>query len=149
MFSSTSYGPPGNAPRNPRRRQRNGSEDSVALRQNPKRLRRSGLTHETFQPPEAPKANGHIKPAADHPISNGHVQAAVRQDVSVDTTSLTTRDRGTTSTDKERRSGYIQEGTDLTKNDNYVVTQLPTTPDDIRRLSHSRGFLHEFRCAAS
>lgn len=43
---------------NPRRRQRNSSDDSVAIRQPVKRRKRSALTTETFQPPEATGPNG-------------------------------------------------------------------------------------------
>ena len=60
------------AARNPRRRQRTGSDDSVAQR-NPKKLKRSGLTQETFiAPPQPKKENGYAHHGDGHLLPNGH-----------------------------------------------------------------------------
>ena len=112
------FSPPVNVPadttsRNSKRRQRNGSEDSVALRHNPKRLRRSGLTKETFQPLDAPKANGHIESAQDKSTTDGYTKVSSQKDAAVDTTSLTIRDRGIARSDREGRNNRIHEGRDL------------------------------------
>ena len=106
MFSPNSAVPASVASsRNPRRRQRAGSDDSVALRHNPKRIRRSGLNSETFQPPDTTKTNGHINHVAEEKLTNGHAKepADVRH-ASVDTTSLAIRHRGVKKPDRERRS---------------------------------------------
>ena len=94
------------ATRNPRRRQRTSSEDSVALRHNPKRLRRTGITKETFQPPPSKQLNGCVDRAEDAPAANGHpIHAAGQRHASVDTTSLAIRHRSTKKADREKRSG--------------------------------------------
>ncbi|KAL8814155.1 MAG: hypothetical protein Q9191_008569, partial [Dirinaria sp. TL-2023a] len=113
MFSPPVNVPANTTSRNSKRRQRNGSDDSLALRHNPKRLRRSGLTQETFQPPEAPEVNGHTESAENEPTTNGYTKASSQKDAAVDTTSLTIRDRGVTRPDRENRNTRIQEGRDL------------------------------------
>lgn len=91
--------------RNPRRRQRIGSEDSVALQHHPKRIRRSILSPETFQPLEDTKRNGHIAHVAEEPALNGHVREHGNQrHASVDATSLAIRHRGIKKVDRERKT---------------------------------------------
>ncbi len=91
--------------RNPRRRQRTSSDDSVAVRHNPKRLRRSGLTQETFQPPPNKQVNGYVDHIEDAPTTNGHVVSASGQrHASVDTTSLAIRHRGVKKAEREKRN---------------------------------------------
>ena len=97
--------------RNPKRRQRNESEDSVAQRHNPKRLRRSGLTASTFEPPP-PKTNGYIKHSHDVPHANGHADVNSQRDAASDTASLVFRNRGPKKAERERR-GSKNEGTVL------------------------------------
>ena len=93
------------ATRNPRRRQRTSSEDSVALKHNPKRLRRSGLTKETFQPLPSKHVNGCVDHAEDAPAANGHaVNAPGQRYASVDPTNLAIRNRGPKKADREKRS---------------------------------------------
>ncbi len=105
MFSPDAAVPPSVAARNPRRRQRTGSDDSVAVRHNPKRIRRSGLTSETFQPPVATKQNGYIELVEEEPIANGHAkEPGGRRHVSVDATSLAIRHRGVKKADREKRT---------------------------------------------
>ena len=105
MFSPDAAVPPSLATRNPRRRQRTGSDDSVALRHNPKRIRRSGLTSDTFQPPPSTKPNGHIAHVAEETLTNGHAkEPANLRHASVDTTSLAIRHRGVKKADRERRT---------------------------------------------
>lgn len=105
MFSPDAAVPASVAARNPRRRQRTGSDDSVALRHNPKRIRRSGLTSETFQPPNNVKQNGHIENVEEEPIANGHAkEPGSQRHASVDATSLAIRHRGVKKADRVRRT---------------------------------------------
>lgn len=105
MFSPDAAVPASVAARNPRRRQRTGSDDSVALRHNPKRIRRSGLTSETFQSPDPAKVNGHIAHVAEEPFTNGYAKEPAKlRHASVDTTSLVIRNRGVKKADRERRT---------------------------------------------
>ena len=105
MFSPEAAGPASVAARNPRRRQRT-SEDSVAVRPNPKRIRRSNLTHETFLPPDSKKTNGHASHDADTPHMNGHaVEPASQRQANIDSTSLALRHRGSKKGERDRRSG--------------------------------------------
>ena len=104
MFSPDAAVPASVTARNPRRRQRTGSDDS-ALRQNPKRIRRSNLTSETFQPPNTTKLNGHIAHPAEEPLTNGHAKGPTElRHTSGDSTSLAIRHRGVKKTDRERRT---------------------------------------------
>ena len=106
MFSPDTTVHAGVGTRNPRRRQRTSSEDSVALRHNPKRPRRSGLTKETFQPLPSKQVNGYVDHGEDAPAANGHaLPAAGQRRASADTTSLAIRHRGTKKADREKRSG--------------------------------------------
>lgn len=105
MFSPDAAVPAGISARNPRRRQRTGSDDSVALRHNPKRIRRSGLSSDIFQPPESAKQNGYIEQVEEEPIANGHAKEhGSQQHASVDATSLAIRHRGVKKADRERRT---------------------------------------------
>lgn len=105
MFSPNAAIPASVATRNPRRRQRTASDDSVALRHNPKRIRRSGLTSETFQSPDTTKQNGYIDPVEEEPLTNGHAKEPRKQrHASVDATSLAIRHRGVKKADREKRT---------------------------------------------
>ncbi|CAD6592336.1 MAG: hypothetical protein ASARMPREDX12_005991 [Alectoria sarmentosa] len=137
MFSPDAAVPASVAARNPRRRQRTGSDDSLALRHNPKRIRRSGLTSETFQPPDSINVNGHIPLVGEEAFTNGHAKKPTNaRHAIVDTTSLAIRHRGAKKADRERRMS--KNDVNQTKNENYIVTQLPTTPESIRDY-HSSG----------
>ena len=112
MFSPEAAVPTNISARNPRRRQRTGSEDSVALRHNPKRIRRSILTSEVFQPPEVPKQNGSIEHVAEEPVANGHIkEPGSQRHANVDATILAIRNRGINKTDRERRGSSRNDGT--------------------------------------
>ena len=105
MFSPDAAVPASVAARNPRRRQRTGSDDSTALRQNPKRIRRSGLTSETFQPPINTKVNGHIAHVTEEGFTNGHAkEPSSLRHASVDAPSLAIRHRGVKKAERERRT---------------------------------------------
>ena len=106
--------PPAQSAHKPKRRQRNTSEDSLALRHNPKRLRRSGLTSETFEPPESTKANGHVNDQNSLSHLNGH--ASNQRDAASDTASLAIRNRRSDKVEK-RRGGSREEGTVLVGHD--------------------------------
>ena len=94
---------PGSVPaRNPRRRQR--SDDSVAIRRDPKRLRRAKLTSETFQDPESTNTNGHIGHDEDEPLTNGHAKEPRSQSRGIDATNLAIRHRGVKKAERERRT---------------------------------------------
>ncbi|SLM40616.1 WD40/YVTN repeat-like-containing domain [Lasallia pustulata] len=137
------------AARNPRRRQRTGSDDSVAQR-NPKKLKRTGLTQETFvAPPKSKKENGYAHHGENHHLPNGHAPTGNHQpDVTVGTTNLSIRKKG--KVDRAGRGNKADGSIVLTKNDNYVVTQLPTTPERLcdyknterwhGEISHDRGY---------
>ena len=105
MFSPDAAVPASVAARNPRRRQRTGSDDSAALRHNAKRIRRSGLTSETFQPQPVQKVNGHFAHVTEETFTNGHAkEPANLRHASVDNTSLAIRHRGVKKADRERRT---------------------------------------------
>ena len=94
---------PGSVPaRNPRRRQR--SDDSVAIRRDPKRVRRSQLTPETFQDPDTTNTNGHIGHVEDEHLTNGHAKEPRSQSRGVDAASLAIRHRGVKKAERERRT---------------------------------------------
>ncbi|MCJ1404140.1 hypothetical protein MMC11_007365 [Xylographa trunciseda] len=133
MFSLDASVGNNTATRNPRRRQRTTSDDSVALRQSSKRRKRSFLAPDTFIPPAQQKPNGHLSATHGVPVSNGHPQEARKQrDVSVDTTSLAIRNRGSKRIEREKRGSKKDEGVVQTKNDNYVVMQDPNIPEPLR-----------------
>ncbi|MCJ1389263.1 hypothetical protein MMC18_002119 [Xylographa bjoerkii] len=133
MFSLDAQASGGTATRNPRRRQRTISDDSVALRQSSKRRKRSFLAPDTFIPPTQQRLNGHLPAIHGDPVSNGHPpEARKHRDVSVDTTSLAIRNRGNKRIEREKRGSKQDEGVVQTKNDNYVVTQDPNIPDALR-----------------
>ena len=109
--------------RNPRRRQRTGSEDSVTLRHNPKRIRRSRLSAETFQPLEATKQNGHVQHLAEEPITNGHVkEPSSQRHASLDSTSLSIRHRGVKKADRERRANKHDGSIELVSSYLFRIT---------------------------
>ncbi|KAL9006410.1 MAG: hypothetical protein Q9188_000815 [Gyalolechia gomerana] len=145
MFSSSAVAPTSTGLRNSRRRQRTGSTDSVAVRQLPKRLKRSGLTSETFRPLHTASANGDIYGCEATPSANSFVQGAECYDhAGADHTSLTIRNRTIKKADRERRGHRDDGSVELTKNDTYAVTRLATTPiqlQDHRSLAKWRGEL--------
>ena len=111
MFSLDAPAGGNTATRNPRRRQRTTSDDSLALRQSSKRRKRSFLTPDTFLPPNQLKPNGHLPAIHGAPVSNGHPpEARKHRDVSVDTTSLAIRNRGSKKIDRDRRVSKQEEG---------------------------------------
>ena len=117
MFSPDAAVPTSVAARNPRRRQRTSSEDSVAIRHNPKRIRRSVLSSEIFQDPEKPKLNGQIDHVEEIPYANGHAkESASQRRESADTTSLAIRHRGVKKVDRERRTNKIDGTIELVGN---------------------------------
>lgn len=94
MFSIDANPVHGVSARNPRRRQRAGSDDSTAHRHSPKRLRRSRLSSETSVPPPGKFTNGYANHIDGVPSANGHAtEPQRRRDASVDTTGLAIRDR--------------------------------------------------------
>ena len=100
--------------RNPRRRQRTGSEDSVALRPNPKRIRRSVLSSETFQPPDTIKQNGRVEQVVEEPVTNGHVrEPGDQRHASGDLASLAIRHRGIKKADRGKRTSKDDSSVEL------------------------------------
>ena len=129
MFSPSTVAPAASASRNPRRRQRTGSDDSVAVRQQPKRLKRSGLTSETYVPPSAKSANGTARNDERARIANGQISVSGGQGHTAgDGASLAIRNRGGKRSDKEKRGGRGDGAVELTRNNTYTVTRLATTP---------------------
>jgi hypothetical protein len=122
--------------RNPRRRQRNTSEDSLTVPKVTKRRKRSSLAPDTFEPLEKVLSNGHGK------LPNGHQHKApppsqmleqhVKSDASVDTASLAVRSRGSKRGDRERRSASHANENVQTRSENYIVTRDPHIPDALR-----------------
>ena len=111
------------ATRNPRRRQRTGSDDSVATRHNPKRLRRSGLAFDTFEPPSK-KTNGDINHFDEVPLANGHANNDRSERLaSADTMTLAIRHRGFKKADREKRSSKIDGSTVLVGYIPFLVWQ--------------------------
>lgn len=91
--------------RNPRRRQRTGSDDSVALRQNHKRPRRAGLSTDTFRAPSSKDVNGHVQHPDASLQANGHTHDSRSQrDVGPDTTTLAIRRRGSKRGERDKRA---------------------------------------------
>ncbi|KAL8711303.1 MAG: hypothetical protein Q9220_004200 [cf. Caloplaca sp. 1 TL-2023] len=122
MFSSTAVAPVSTALRNPRRRQRTGSAESVATRQQPKRLKRSGITSGTFDPPTNTLTNGYHHGHEALPEPNGFLENGA------DYASLAIRPRGSKRPDRERRANRNDGNVELTKNDIYTVARLASTP---------------------
>ncbi|KAL9001228.1 MAG: hypothetical protein Q9169_000412 [Polycauliona sp. 2 TL-2023] len=125
MFSNTTA-PASTALRN--NRKRTGSEDSVAVRQLPKRLKRSGLTNETFKP-LSQSPNGHLQTNGSSPASNGYLRDPGSQSpASGENASLAFRNRNSRKPEREKRSNRGDGSIELTKNDTYAVNRLATTP---------------------
>ncbi|KAL8673485.1 MAG: hypothetical protein Q9168_002091 [Polycauliona sp. 1 TL-2023] len=134
MFSS-STAPASTALRN--NRKRTGSEDSVAARQLPKRLKRSGLTTETFKPPRH-SANGHLHNNESSPASNGYLRDPRSQSpASGENTSLAFRSRTSRKPEREKRSNKGDGSIELTKNGTYAVSRLATTPIQFQEQGNS------------
>lgn len=126
MFSAQTAGPLSAAERNPKRRQRTTSDDSVATRHHPKRIRRSALTHETFIAPESAKINGHAKHVEKDSYTNGHAQEPGQsRQGSVDSASLAHRHKGPKRVDRERHSSERDGGVQL--------VGLPSSEDAARQ----------------
>lgn len=116
MFSIDSNLVPNVPARNPRRRQRAGSDDSTVHRQSPKRLRRSGLSSATSLPPPGKFINGYTNHAEGVPAANGHAtDPKRRRDASVDTTTLAIRDRGSKKIEREKRGGRSEGSIELVR----------------------------------
>lgn len=110
MFSIDANPVHGGQARNPRRRQRAGSDDSTVHRHSSKRLRRSGLSSESSAHPPGKYINGYANHTDAVPTANGHAtDPKGRRDASVDTTSLAIRDRGFKKIEREKR-GSRSEG---------------------------------------
>ena len=134
--------------RNPRRRQRTGSDDPIATRQNPKRQRRSGLTSETFKPfsfesNNAAELNGRVALTTD-----GHSAARSRRNTPTDNASLAIRHRVSKQHDHERREDKCETNVVLTKNENYVVTRLTTTPIQLQESQSTETWQGELAVGA-
>lgn len=145
MFSTNTIAPASTALRNPRRRQRTGSDDSVAVRQLSKKLKRSGLTAETFEPLPTKSVNGHFLSGSNPPAANGFVQkGGIHGGTGEHLTSLAVSNRTSRVSDKERRGSRGDGTVELTKNDTYVVTRLPTTPIQLQQHQSFETWRGEF-----
>lgn len=133
MFSTSSGATATTALRNPRRRQRTGSDDSV--RQLPKRLKRTGLTSETFKPLQITSANGELFSSEATPSINGfarNTRSHSPQDGKSKSQSLAIRNIGGKKLQRENRGRKGDGSVELTKNDTYSVTRLATTPAQLQ-----------------
>ena len=102
--------------RNPRRRQRTTSEDSVAIRENPKRRKRSLLAPDTFEAPVHRQVNGHLYHGnGDAAYNRQPTEPPARRDASVDTASLAIRNRSTQRLEKDKRGNERNEGVVLVR----------------------------------
>ncbi|KAL8770264.1 MAG: hypothetical protein Q9209_003900 [Squamulea sp. 1 TL-2023] len=127
--------------RNPRRRQRTGSDDSVATRQLPKRLKRSGLTTETFKPLANATPNGHLRHHEASPAANGYLRDTESKSSSGgENTSLAIRNRGNRKPEREKRSNRGDGSAELIKNDTYAVSRLATTPAQFQEYGNSESW---------
>lgn len=116
MFSIDANPIPNLPARNPRRRQRTGSDDSIVHRHSPKRLRRSGLSSETSLPPPGKYTNGYANHIDGVPHANGHAtDPKGRRDASVDTASLAIRDRASKKVEREKRGGRSEGSIELVR----------------------------------
>jgi hypothetical protein len=88
--------------RNPRRRNRTTSQDSLATQQSLKRRKRSSLAPDTFDAPVPAAANGHA-PHANGFLKDHTPDRQSIRDASVETTSLVVRGRGNKRSDKRTR----------------------------------------------
>lgn len=139
MFSTNAGVSATTALRNPRRRQRTGSDDSVAVRQQPKRLKRSGLTSETFRPLQNTSAHGELFSREATPVVNGFSRGAESHNSAAgESTSLAIRNRGSKRHEREKRAQRGDGSVELTKNETYAVTRLATTPAQLQ--DHQSSF---------
>lgn len=160
MFSPDAAVPASLATRNPRRRQRTSSEDSVAVRHNPKRVRRSVLNPETFKDPAVVKVNGHLDHDEEVPYTNGHAKEPGNQRLeSADTTSLVIRHRGVKKSDREKRTskndGTVELASDhavkfgicnrLTSCDIRLRTRTTSLHNCQQRRNRSKTTTHQVR----
>ena len=104
--------------RNPRRRQRTTSDDFVAIRENPKRRKRSLLAPDTFEAPAHRQGNGHLHHGNGDAVYIRHVsETPSHRDASVDTASLAIRNRSTQRLEKDKRGSKTDEGVVLVHTD--------------------------------
>ena len=146
MFSSGTSVQASIAKRNPRRRQRtSSSDDSTTLRHQPKRLRRSGLAPDTFEPLGGTKINGDFDYAAPASVSNGHaINPRAQRQASVESTNLTIRNRGLIKGEREKRLHQAEGDVVLTKNDNFIVTRLPTNVELLQNRTGAQRWHGDF-----
>ena len=146
MFSPETSVQASIARRNPRRRPRtSSSDDSTTLRHQPKRLRRSGLAPDTFEPLGSTRINGNLDHAAPASVLNGHaINPRAQRQASVESTSLTIRNRGLKKGEREKRSHQAEGDVILTKNDNYVVTRLHTNVEFLQNRAGAQMWRGDF-----
>ncbi|KAL8665500.1 MAG: hypothetical protein Q9202_002205 [Teloschistes flavicans] len=146
MFSTNSIAPIITAQRNPRRRQRTDSDESVTVQQLSKKLKRSGITAESFQPPSARPANGYLHGNSSSSTQNGIVNYTEKQRETAEyPASLTSRSKDASrKADRSSRGSRGDGSVELTRNGTYAVTGLATTPFQLqqqRSLEQWRGEL--------
>ena len=111
MFSPEATAHGSLSTRNPRRRQRTASDDSASKKINTKRRKRSLLAPDTFDPPVDHPNYDRIYHVNGDSASNGHaVKTRAQRDVSVDTTSLAIRNKGSRRGVGEKRVTETDEG---------------------------------------
>ncbi|KAL9578857.1 MAG: hypothetical protein Q9212_005452 [Teloschistes hypoglaucus] len=146
MFSTNPIAPVITSQRNPRRRQRTDSDESVTVQQLSKKLKRSGITAESFQPPSARSANGHLRGNSSTPTQNGNGNHTEKQRETAEYPSnLNSRSKEAgRKTDRTSRGSKGDGSIELTRNGTYSVTGLLTTPFQLqqqRSLEQWRGAL--------
>ncbi|KAI9835558.1 MAG: hypothetical protein M1819_002009 [Sarea resinae] len=131
------------ASRNPRRRQRTHSDESTAsLPPRNKKRQRSFLSQDTFSLPSGKAQDGEESMQGDR----GNI--SLDGDASSRPKQLVVREKSRSS----KRGGKGDGSLTLTKNDSYIVTQLPAFPDHFRteknaRLHGAISFSHGYALA--
>lgn len=114
--------------RNPRRRQRTGSDDSASLRHRPKRLRRSVISTDTFKPPSGKQVNGYIQHVENPSLPNGHAHdARSLRDAGVDITSLAIRNSVPKKAEREKRGNKSDGSIELVGD----IAEASSCPDSL------------------
>lgn len=111
MFSAAATAPDDTSLRNPRRRQRTGSDGSLATRQAPKRQKRSALAPDTFKPPHKDKLNGYPDLINGASKANRHAtESANHGEKGFDDTSLAIRSKGSKRAERGKKGAKLEDG---------------------------------------
>ncbi|KAL8694758.1 MAG: hypothetical protein Q9218_000684 [Villophora microphyllina] len=145
MFSLNAVAPASTAQPNPRQRKRTGSDDPLTVEKLSKKLKRSGITPDTFQQPSAKSANGYLHSNQSASTHNGTANQPEKQSGTADDlTGLTARSKGDRRSDRRTRGSKGDGSIELTKNGTYLVTGLATTPFQLQQQRNAQDWRGEF-----